>query len=172
MFSKVNIYRARISSSKPFGLHFISIAIVNFRCYSMCSSILFREALFSLIYLKAKKLNFINFQALQNWNYETLNYKLGSRSQVLISRCFKRSPRNDVSFHFLRALQRQTSRCAWKTFNAMTLITTLSRLIIWLLGVSMLSLRFACPTYWAGFQLNVVITKTKVTIAWLHTVKD
>ena len=44
---------------------------------------------------------------------------------------------NDVSFYF-RALPRQTSRCAWRIFNAMTLITTPSRLIIWLLGVSML----------------------------------
>ena len=68
-------------------------------------------------------------------------------------------PLNDFYFHFIRALPRQNSRFAWRIFNAMTLITTPSRLIIWRLGVSMLSLCFWCSTYWVGSKLCVVKTK-------------
>ena len=69
---------------------------------------------------------------------------------------------NDVYFHFIRALPRQNSRCAWRIFNAMTLITTPSRLIIWRLDVSMLSLCFWCSTVLSRFQFVCRENKTNL----------
>ena len=113
--------------------------ILNFRYCGMCSpsfgSVYFHFFIF-------KKRTLIRFKFARKLPNEKTQLSCDRDLSFPIRKVSKSFTRNDVCFNFIRALQRQTSRCAWRIFNAMTLITTPSRLIIWPLGVSMLNFWF------------------------------
>ena len=131
-------YCPLITSYKPWKLHFTSkktlLALRNHE-FSMLYVILLKTfnelLLFLFLIFKLKKFDLFNFRAI------TKRKSASTWLRITLLKDFKRFSCKNVTFNFHRALQRQSSRCAWRIFNAMTLITTPSRLTIWLLGVSM-----------------------------------
>ena len=96
----------------PLKLHFTlnkvlaPVEIVNFQCHTFCSSILL------LVYFNKRSLiPFLNLKVLNR--AEKYNSKIVAPiSGLLFVKISKKFTRNNGYFHFIRALQRQTSRCA------------------------------------------------------------